>query len=81
MLYVGKQGRRESRGGPGEAFAREARTNLLIIYMAWQLINALVRYVYMRASKNLCTLTRTVKALFYPSVHSLSADNAMEKEK
>ena len=52
---------------------REARTSLLIIHISWQ--------IFTRVSKNLSTLTRTVKALFYPSVHSSSADNAMESGK
>ena len=37
--------------------------------------------MFTRVARTLSTLTRTVKGLFYPSVHSLSADNAIESEK
>ena len=36
-------------------------------------------FYYTHSSKNLSTLTHTVKA-FYPSFHSFSADNAMESK-
>ena len=73
MLQPSRQGRRESRGGPGEKLhVWEGRKNFNYLCGHGQLINR-VGPKRLHASKSL-----TVKALFYPSVHSLSPNKMLQ---
>ena len=76
-----KPGPPREQGGVRGKLSRAKWMNLLIIHMAWQLINGVVRHVYTRIKEfvySIQVFTIDCIELYNLCVHSLSADNAME---